>query len=817
MNKIAIYSIRLVAGLIALFLLIYVAAYVYVTSNKKSLIEQVTQQINSRLNGEVHFKNIDLSFVSTFPQISVVLHQVSINDTLAKPQNRAFFTAEKFFVRISVINLALKKNALTGLKIYRGNLFLYTDTAGITNQYLFRLKKSTQIQEGKETNNTLDEIDLNDCRITIDDRQQNKLLDFDIRKMRCNIDLDGAVYTLKTRNEVLINSLAFNSDKGSFVKGKKFLGNITFYFNAQHRQLHFNTTSIKIDRQVFDLSGKFVFNESPQFALVVNTKKITIEEAKSLLPEKTATAISIVSLSKPLSVKASINGPLSKGDPLVNIEWETQEQNTVTTPFFIFEDCNFTGGYTNELITGLPRKDPNSRIYLHGFSGSWAGIPLTSENIYIYNLFVPKINLDLHSNFQLSALNKLLQSQSISLLEGTGKLNVIYSGPLIENDNTNTTINGSLTMNDGLINYLPRNITLKNCIGTIQFKNTDVSVDNLSCRVQGSHIVMNGQIKNMLALIANSPGKISLDWKVFSPNLDVADITLLLKKRKTVAARYSSKNKLGPVARQIDNMLEQSNVRLDFSADKLVFRKFVATDIQSLIIMEQDNWHLQNIKLKCGGGAIQLKGRLNGKSNEVQTLMLAANIENTNVKSLMYAFEDFGQDGISYKNLGGNLTSRVNVTMDIDRNLQAKPSNMNGEVIFSIKQGVLSNYEPLAKIQKFIFKNRDFNDIRFAELKDRFVIKGKDIIINRMEIQSTALTLFVKGVFNMQGNTDISIQVPLSNLKKRGDDYKPTNIGADEKAGASIYLRGKPGDDGNIKFKLDLFKKLRKDEKTTTE
>lgn len=89
--------------------------------------------------------------------------------------------------------------------------------------------------------------------------------------------------------------------------------------------------------------------------------------------------------------------------------------------------------------------------------------------------------------------------------------------------------------------------------------------------------------------------------------------------------------------------------------------------------------------------------------------------------------------------------------------------------------------------------------------------------MNRMEIQSTALTLFVKGIFNMQGNTDISIQVPLSNLKKRDDDYKPENIGADAKAGASIYLRGKPGDDGNIKFKLDVFKKLRKDQTLKTE
>jgi hypothetical protein len=55
--------------------------------------------------------------------------------------------------------------------------------------------------------------------------------------------------------------------------------------------------------------------------------------------------------------------------------------------------------------------------------------------------------------------------------------------------------------------------------------------------------------------------------------------------------------------------------------------------------------------------------------------------------------------------------------------------------------------------------------------------------------------------------------VPLRNLKKRGENYKLENKGAEAKGGASLYVRGTPGDDGNIKFKLDLFRKFRKKNK----
>jgi hypothetical protein len=50
-----------------------------------------------------------------------------------------------------------------------------------------------------------------------------------------------------------------------------------------------------------------------------------------------------------------------------------------------------------------------------------------------------------------------------------------------------------------------------------------------------------------------------------------------------------------------------------------------------------------------------------------------------------------------------------------------------------------------------------------------------------MEIQSSVLTMFVEGVFSTKGNTDIRIQVPLSNLKKRDENYIPKNLGEGKK------------------------------------
>ena len=62
----------------------------------------------------------------------------------------------------------------------------------------------------------------------------------------------------------------------------------------------------------------------------------------------------------------------------------------------------------------------------------------------------------------------------------------------------------------------------------------------------------------------------------------------------------------------------------------------------------------------------------------------------------------------------------------------------------------------------------------------------------------------------MADSTDLSIQVPLSNLKKRDKDYKPENVGVDSKVGPSVFIRATNNKEGKLKISYDQFKKMRK-------
>ena len=90
-----------------------------------------------------------------------------------------------------------------------------------------------------------------------------------------------------------------------------------------------------------------------------------------------------------------------------------------------------------------------------------------------------------------------------------------------------------------------------------------------------------------------------------------------------------------------------------------------------------------------------------------------------------------------------------------------------GDLDFSIKNGKLLNFEPLQNMSNFLFKKRDFNNVQFGEIRSHMTIRGTEIDIRKMEIESSVLRLFLEGRYSLKDHTDLEVQVPLSNLKKR--------------------------------------------------
>ncbi len=811
MTKFFKVSLRALGILSGVLFLLYIVAFIYVSVNKKSIIKQVTQEIGKKLNGNVSIGDVELSFFRSFPGAAVLLHKVVVTDTMYAQHHHTFFQADELYARLSVMKLIRKEPAVNGIKIEKAAIYLFTYSSGYTNTYL--LKPKNDPSPGAPTaakKDGLNSVVLKDVRITIDDRMKQKLYDAVINNLNLKLDDEEIETAFSAKANILVHSLAFNLPAGSFIKEKIFEGDFDFGINKQLNRLHFDSIDIKISGQPFNISGSFdLGGPDPQFTLGVHTQKISYSFAKTLLTDKISKALSIVDLDKKVNADAKITGPLKGGEPLINVTWAVKKSH-LTTPFFDFDDATFTGFYTNEVVAGEPRRDPNSKIVIDKFSASWYGLPVSSANIEILNLYQPLLTCDLTSNFSLPALNEVIGSNTLQLESGEGTINLTYKGPVEKNNNTNSLVNGIVSFKNGTVLYEPRGVELKDVNGRLVIKNSDVVIENLQCIALNNKIFMEGRAKNLLTLANTGPGSVNVEWNIFTPSLNLSSFLYLLNPGKKVSKRSARKSKLSKVAATIDAVLDEGSINLALKATRLSYKKFEATNAIANISLLQDRYVINKVSMDHAGGHIDLNGSLISLKENYHQAKVDVLMNNVDVNKVFAAFNNFGQDGIKAQNIEGKLNAKVNATFELDNDAKAYPNSITSIVDFSLINGALNNFEPIKKLQSFLFKKRDFENIRFAELKDRLEISNQEIKINRMEIESTVMSMYVEGIYSMKGATDMSIQVPLRNLKKRGADYKPENTGIDKKGGASIFIRGRPGADGNIQFKADLFHAYKK-------
>ena len=803
------YLKRFFIGLFSLLLVLYLAVYIYVRVNKEKILRDVAALVSKKVGGKLSIGNADISFFSHFPNVSVVLENTVLTDSLYQKHRHVFFQAKEVHAQLSILKLIRKSPPVKGIVVKEGSIFVFTDSSGYTNAYLMKPQKTENNNQASGVSKIeLKRVLLEKMTFVLQDEQKNKFYDFAVNKLDASIDQQSDLtLDLDIDMDMLVKKMAFNLNRGVFLENQSVKGSFPLLYHPAQHLLSFEKTDLSIGGQDFELNGRFLLTaESPHFELKAASRKISYEKIKQLVPARISRSLSIVQLDKPLDVVVNISGPLTPGDPKVMARWETNN-SSLKTSFMDFEAAAFNGEYTNEVVPGLPRKDPNSSIRLQNFSATWHGLPVQADSISINNLSAPTLTCNLRSDFPLTALQDVLENNSLEFLEGQAKVDLNYNGPLQRNDQTNSFLNGTVSFSGGKINYVPRSVEMKAISGKISFKNSDLFVDSLHTVVYNNPLWIKGTASRLLTLLPTAPNSVQAEWFIYSPNLNLSAFSFLLKPRKKQAVL---KRKKKGITSNLDRFFDEGKLHVLFRAGKLGYRQFSAADVKADISFLNDSYLINNVSLLHAGGKMTLKGSLvTERSNHLRT-RIDAKFDQVNVRHLFQAFENFGQDGITAESIGGRFSANVGASMLLNHKGDILPASLVSEVDFSLKDGELNNYEPMQKLQKFIFKKRDFENIRFAELKNKLSVSNETITIHPMQIQSSVMSLFVEGVYNSKGNTDISIRVPLSNLKKRDSAYIPQNIEKGKKPGSSIYLRGRPGADGKINFTLDLFNKYKK-------
>jgi hypothetical protein len=810
-------GLRILAVLLVLILLAFAGGWIYLKQHKKAVISFIESEAKKGLNGgELHLSDISIGFKHTFPRIAFTIDSLVLRDSLWNQHHHDLISTTRAYATLDFFKLIVGKINIGRVELENPRFYIFTDSTGYTNTSVF--KKNSPPKKDAPKNLEYPIVEVTNGSLIVDKKDNHKFFGFDIPRLQCHIQGNEADKSLliEARLDCRIQKMTFNMEKGPYLEGKTVVGDFQFQFNSASKILQFDKIHLSVDQQPFVFSGKFYLGDVPTpFLLSWETENLSFHQAASFLSKNIREKLEQYDISETIT---HLTGSLDNSEPqyktpLIHLKLHV-DNKMISTPIVFLNKVSFNASFNNEEIKGKGHEDSNTVMHFTAFRGSLDKLDFQCDSIEIRDLIHPRMKMHLLSNFQLENINSLIDENTLAFTKGSGRLNLSYNGSLEGDYDSLRMISGTFNIDSAGLLSVPRNLQFNNGKGAIRFQNKDILVDNLSLQIGSTDLVMNGKIKSIFYLINQKNNKLSFDWTIRSNKLNLNDFTAYLKQKKSSIRTAKKKSSLAQTVAQFTALLENADFDLTLSAKQIIYKKFVASNLEADMALDDNEVNLKKIKLQHAGGSVLLSGFLRNESVS-NPFSFKTQLQNIDVSKIFYAFNNFGLKSPTDKNIGGTLTADITLQGRVSNKAALLSDDLRGFVKFNLANGQLVDFEPVQKIQETVFKSRNFSDIHFADLHDLLEINGQNILINRMEIHSTVLTMFVEGMYNMKTGPDLSIQVPLSNLKASKDSLLQ-NKGIFSKTGVSARLRAQRGEDGKIKISWDPFNKAGKKLKTKT-
>lgn len=795
-------SIKVVVVLFAIILLTWLGAAYYINHNNKTILAKILTQLNSNVNGKIEVNSMETTLLKGFPGVSVSLKKVKLRDSLWTQHKHDLLNAEDIEVSLNIFSLITGDININKIAINNANIYVYTASNGYSNTSMFKVKSSHPSSAKNQNAFKIKRLDFNNVNLVVDNQQRFKLFNFVVGQLKGKINYADTGWNGKIDLETNVRSFAFNTKKGSFLKDKTIKGRLIAHYNEKSQEITIDQEKLSIGGDEFYIGAKIsVAKEKSAFAISVRADKILYKNISLLLAPNISTKLLKFAIDEPIAVVGTIvdNGNKNATDPLINVKI-TVKNNTVNFPSGKLTECNFLGTFTNKDTVGKAIGDANSAINFFALTGNYYNVPLKVDTFAITNLERP-IGVGLvTAQFPLEKLNSSLGGETLNFKNGTADVK-LYCKADIENFSfTKPELSGNVFIKNADITYLPRKMKLVNSSLTLNFDQKNLKIINSRFQLGKSILNMNCTIENFLNFYYTDPEKILVDLKLNSPQLNLGELMFLLGQRKTIKRNTKNKNSIKELSDQLSAVLEASKVNIQLKVNQATYNRFVAKNLNANISLIGNGIYFNKINVTHAGGSANLSGKITlvGNNNKFN---LNTNINGVSITNFFYAFENFGQNSITDKNIRGYLSAKVNANGSITDQGNIVKKSMYGQVIFSLNKAALVGFEPIQKVGKFAFPNRNLSNIEIEKLNGTLTLNGDRINISPMQVNSSVLNFNVKGIYGLTNGTDIAMDIPLRNPKKNRGIIDKEELELARMKGIVLHLKAIDDGKGGIKVK----------------
>jgi hypothetical protein len=804
-------------GILALFMLImYGAIEVWLIRNQEEIFRKVQSIVNDNLNGNLEIKDFEFRPFSGGLGLNFTLVNVKLTDSLYVRHKTAFLESELMHVALDFSGFYKGEIKVKNLVLQNGQLKMFVQKDGYSNLSIFRStdKAKTKSDPGATGDlvGKLRNLRFINYNVSFSDSITGKSYGALFHDATNVITVTDSTSNARFSGAVLFHGLVFKPEKGGFLIDQETNLDLSLGYDGDTKSLKVYPSQLRTaSNDTIGIQGQFNFRDSASiFALHFKAQKIAVKNALPLLTRKVREQIDSLGIQTHVDTEVKVVGELSKKIPRIDVHFvaDTFQYNL---PVGVLRQVKAFGNYTNQADTTKPGGPLNARITVPEIKGYLETIPFKLR-LVLDNLRNPRATIDGFVDADANTLEPILDPRRYRFKKGKFKVEFHFSGNLRKfyeptTDKFDGNLFGKISVQNVSMDYLPRQVHLKEIKSEFVFNESAFVFPGMSFSDGQNTLFMQGRVMDLIPYLFGSPKPLRAYVNVNIPTWRLNWLETLLAPREAVLA---PKKKL-KLADLLDNVINNIEVVMKLQSKDLKYKQFTGNNVRGEFIVKNNTVRIENFSLTAfGATTVRISGEMdNSGAGKYPFLKMRGKVTNADVHKLFYAFDNFGQKTITYDNLRGKITTDFNFQTRLNNNVRIVPGSMRGLLRFNLSKGYLINFEPLLKIKKLIFKKRNFEKVEFSPIISEFQLKGQEIEIKPMEIESNVVTLYIDGIYSFAQKTDINIQIPLSNLKKRDSTYVLNPNDPERKEGSKIYLRA-IDENGEVNIKLAFKNKKNK-------
>jgi len=788
---------RISLVLLGILVLLSIAIFIVLRFYEDEIGTYAVRKLKSQITTDFEVGDVSLAFWKTFPNASVELNDVYIQE-LGERKDTLLF-AEALFLKFNLWDVMRGAYRVDEVDITRGSLFMEVGESGQNNWEVWKESKSDSSNFEIE----LEEITLTETRVSYNDKPSHFLIEalatqtsgngnFSARNLDVDLTLDLIVERLFSKGDV-------------FLEKQVVSGDVVMHADLDNSAFVFEPGEITVGDFQITAGGKTQGDGSLEFLVEANDQ--TIEDALDVLPSSIRRKIQGYRVVGDFSGKSTIARKSELDPVIVEVDLKVVDgQLRMKEEGVALEDITTDFHY----VRGA-KKD---KILVRSFHCSLDRSSIDAAGS-IVGFETPLVDLQVKAGVELKDVRDFLDLQQIEVCEGNIVAEAALNGTLryVEAD---TSFNWRDVLATGRASVKNASLKMSNSNRLFNEMNADFTFDRQSAnilqfagKVNGSDFALTGSLNNVVSFLFEPQARIFLDAELTS---NLIDFTQLVEE-ETSTANESDYELLFPALLDFN---------LDCSIGKFVFRKFEATGVKAVATLSQGKLTVDPLRFSTADGQLSAQLILAPISSTAYRMNCLAEVKGIHIDEVFTEFENFGQTFIQDRHLKGTADANVQFRAELSNSLKLPSDKIECIIDVSIENGELNNLETLQEIADYLRKNKwvapfvdedrfaeRMRNVKFSKLQNVIEIRNRVVTIPLMDVRSSAMDIAAKGTHTFDHVIDYAVGFNLRDLLVRKDkDWTEVDDGL----GKSIYISMK-GTVDNPVYSVDkaLAKEVRKE------